>query len=124
MRLVVDMNLSPRWAVRLPELGIAAVHWSQVGDPRASDAAIMAWARAERRVVLTHDLDFVVALALAQARGPSVVLLRASDPAPFLSATLVAATIRAHAVELEAGAILVLDRTGNRVRMLPVRSQR
>lgn len=124
MRIVVDMNLSPRWAVRLPELGIAAVHWSQVGDPRASDAAIMAWARAERCVVLTHDLDFVVALALAQARGPSVVLLRASDPAPFLSATLVAAAIHAHAEELEVGAILVLDRTGNRVRMLPVRSQR
>ncbi len=120
MRIVVDMNLSPRWAVRLGELGIDAVHWRDVGDPRASDAAIMAWARAERAVVLTHDLDFVVILALTQARGPSVVLLRMHDPAPFLAAALVAAAVGAHAPELGAGAVLVLERGGNRVRLLPV----
>ena len=42
MRIVVDMNLSPRWAVRLAELGHEAVHWRAVGDPRATDAAVMA----------------------------------------------------------------------------------
>ena len=44
MKLVVDMNLPPRWAGFLVTNGIEAVHWSQVGDPRATDATIMKWA--------------------------------------------------------------------------------
>jgi len=33
MKLLVDMNLSPRWAEQLAETGIAAVHWSALGSP-------------------------------------------------------------------------------------------
>ncbi len=38
MKLVVDMNLSPIWVGHLKEAGIAAVHWSSVGQPDAPDA--------------------------------------------------------------------------------------
>ena len=30
MKLVVDMNLSPRWTRFLSDAGIEAVHWSEV----------------------------------------------------------------------------------------------
>jgi len=44
MKLLVDMNLSPRWAKVLAGAGIEAVHWSTLGAKNASDAEIMAYA--------------------------------------------------------------------------------
>src|SRR5665647_1284961 len=45
MKLVVDVNLPPKWVEFLATRGIEAVHWSQVGDLRATDSTIMQWAR-------------------------------------------------------------------------------
>ena len=55
MKLLVDMNLSPRWVKTLTDAGIEAFHWSSLGAANASDADIMAFARASGYVVLTHD---------------------------------------------------------------------
>ena len=57
MRLLVDVNLSPDWVEVLEQQGWQALHWSTVGDPRASDSVIMQWALANGYVVFTHDLD-------------------------------------------------------------------
>jgi len=38
-RLLVDMNLSPGWIPLLLAAGHEALHWSEVGDPRAPDTA-------------------------------------------------------------------------------------
>ena len=37
MKLVLDMNLSPLLADLLQQQGHEAVHWSAIGDPRATD---------------------------------------------------------------------------------------
>ena len=58
VRIVIDMNLSVEWVTVLAGHGWSAVHWSTVGDPRAEDATIVAWALANGYVVFTHDLDF------------------------------------------------------------------
>ncbi len=55
-KLVLDMNLSPDWVSTLNKHGWQAVHWSVVGDPRASDRDIMDWAVAHQHVVFTHDM--------------------------------------------------------------------
>ena len=44
MKLVLDMNFSPDWCPVLEKQGWDAVHWSTVGDPRATDSEIMHWA--------------------------------------------------------------------------------
>ena len=41
MRILVDMNLSPQWCGVLAQNGFPSVHWSDVGDPKASDRTIM-----------------------------------------------------------------------------------
>ena len=64
MKLLVDMNLSPAWAAVLTQAGWETIHWSGVGDLRATDAEIMAWARQRGFVIFTHDLDFGTILAL------------------------------------------------------------
>jgi hypothetical protein len=45
MKLVVDLNLSPRWIPLLKAAGFDACHWSDVGAVTASDEQIIAWAR-------------------------------------------------------------------------------
>ena len=82
MKLLIDMNLSPKWREVFARQGWSAVHWSTVGDPRATDQVIMDWARESQSVVLTHDLDFGMLLALTNAGGPSVIQVRAQNVVP------------------------------------------
>ena len=120
MKLVIDMNLSPEWAAVLERHGWEAVHWSSVGNPRATDPEIMAWARVDHHVVFTHDLGFGTLLALTAAEGPSVIPVRTQDVTPqHLETTLVAA-LRAHASALDEGALVTVDETRSRVRILPI----
>jgi predicted nuclease of predicted toxin-antitoxin system len=51
VKLLIDMNLSVEWIPELATHGWSAVHWSTIGDPRAEDSVIMAWALANRHVV-------------------------------------------------------------------------
>jgi len=55
MKLVIDMNLSPKWAAVLKQEGWEALHWATVGDPRASDHTIMDWARSNDYIVFTQS---------------------------------------------------------------------
>lgn len=76
MKLLLDMNLSPRWVAYLAGTGIESVHWSSVGPHSASDAEIMAYALKHDCVVLTQDLDFSSILAATRGTKPSVVQIR------------------------------------------------
>ena len=58
MKLVVDVNLPPKWVEFLATGGIQAVHWSSVGDLRATDAL-------ESGAIVTID-----EIAAGDAAGP------------------------------------------------------
>jgi predicted nuclease of predicted toxin-antitoxin system len=120
LAIVVDMNLSPEWIPLLYGAGWPTVHWSQIGDVRATDAAIMAWAQSQKHVVFTHDLDFGTTLALTHAKGPSVVQMRTQNLLPDRVGIRVVAAIQKYAAELESGAIVVIDLPRSRVRILPL----
>ena len=121
IKLLIDMNLPPSWAPALSELGWPAVHWSDIGDPRALDETIMAWAARNSHVVFTHDLDFGAMLADAGTTGPSVLQVRARDVLPRHLLGIVAATLRQHEEDLASGALVVVDESRARVRLLPIR---
>ncbi|HEX3890075.1 MAG TPA: DUF5615 family PIN-like protein [Verrucomicrobiae bacterium] len=122
MKLLVDMNLSPDWVAVLKESGWEAIHWSKVGNPRASDSEIMAWAKQNGHVVFTHDLDFGTMLALTQAEGPSVIQVRTQDVTPSAIAKLVIDALRQFQSDLEKGALIVLDEARARARVLPLKN--
>jgi hypothetical protein len=63
------MNLSPDMARMIAVRGHDVVHWSQIGDHRATDLAILTWAREHERVLVTHDLDFAAILAETEDVG-------------------------------------------------------
>ena len=121
MNILIDMNLSPEWADTFAQIGWHAVHWSSVGDPKASDHSIMEWARVNHFVVITHDLDFGAILAATKAEGPSVILVRAQDVLPSHLGSIVVDTLLKNQRTLEAGALIVVDEVRSRVRILPFR---
>ena len=53
--------------------GLEAVHRSTIGRANARDTEIMAWAAANKDVVLSQDTEFSAILAAAQGVNPSVV---------------------------------------------------
>jgi len=119
MKLLVDMNLSPRWIGLLVDAGIEAAHWSTLGENNAPDSEIMAYANANDYVVLTHDLDFSAILAATHGKKPSVVQIRAEDVSPDVIGLQVIAALRQMASELEDGALLTVDPNCTRMRLLP-----
>lgn len=120
MKLLVDMNLSPRWVDVLAGAGIEAAHWSTLGAANAPDPLIMAYARTHDFVVLTHDLDFGAILAATQGEKPSVVQIRAEDVSPDVIGRQVLDAVRQMAAELEEGALLTVDPNRTRLRVLPL----
>lgn len=91
-----------------------------VGDPRAADRIIMAWARENGYAVFTHDLNFGVLLALTRAIGPSVIQIRAHDVLPIHLEQVVISAIRSYESPLREGAIVTVDESRGRVRVLPI----
>lgn len=120
MRLLVDMNLSPRWVSLLADAGIEAAHWSTLGATNAPDAEIMAFAKTNGYVVLTHDLDFSAILAATHGDKPSVVQIRAEDVSPDVIGRPVVNALRQMTAELDEGALLTIDPNRTRVRLLPL----
>ena len=122
MKLLVDMNLSPRWIGLLHNAGWEAEHWSAVGKANATDSEVMAYAAQHDYVVLTLDLDFSAILAATHGKRPSVVQIRTEDVSPRVIGPQVMAALRHMEPELQAGALLTIDSHRTRVRLLPLAS--
>jgi predicted nuclease of predicted toxin-antitoxin system len=120
MRLLVDMNLSLRWVKLLDAAGIEAEHWSEIGVANAPDSEIMAFAKANGYVVLTHDLDFSAILAATHGDKPSVVQIRSEDLSPDVIGRPVIDALHQMTMELEEGALLTVDPKRTRLRVLPL----
>lgn len=106
----------------LEQAGWKTVHWSRIGNFRALDSEIMAWAKENGHVVFTHDLDFGTILALTQAEGPSVIQIRTQDVTPSAIGKLVINALRQFQPELERGALIVVDEATVRARILPLKT--
>lgn len=121
MKVLLDMNLSPRWRTLLEREHIEAVHWSAVGPVGAEDAEIMAYAAKHDCVVLSQDLDFSTILAATSGSKPSVVQLRSDNLDPDVIGPKVISALRQLDSELNAGAVVSVDPQGTRMRLLPLR---
>jgi len=123
MRLLLDMNLSPRWVATLTAEGWETIHLSTVGKANASDSEIMKYAAERDYVVLTNDLDLSAILAATHAEKPSVLQIRAEDIHPQAIAARVIAALRHMTSELESGALVTVSLRHIRVRTLPLKKK-
>ena len=120
MKLLVDMNLSPRWVNFLHQFNFAAEHWSNVGAHSAPDHEILKYASAFGFTVLTHDLDFSAILSATKARKPSVIQIRSQVPNHQTMGSQVVNAIEQNAKELSQGVLLTIDQKITQIRLLPI----
>jgi predicted nuclease of predicted toxin-antitoxin system len=120
MKLLLDMNLSPRWVELLNKAGFEAVHWSTIGPGGAADVEIMTFARQQGYVLLTHDLDFGAILAATRGQKPSVVQLRSENLSIEVIGRSVIDALHEVATDLDDGALVTIDPGRVRVRVLPL----
>lgn len=123
MRFLVDNALSFRVAEQLVSAGHNAVHVRDYDLDAATDNAVLDRAKSEDRVIISADTDFGTLLAQMQTNKPSFILLRwpelrrADDQVRVLLDNL-----PGFADDLTLGAIVVIEQTRIRVRMLPIGS--
>jgi len=122
MKLLLDMNLSPRWCEVLAGEGFDATHWSAIGAHGAADREIMDFAAAQDFVILTHDLDFGAILAASKGARPSVVQMRTDDISPEAGSGILIQALSQFSAELRAGALLTIDVARTRLTLLPLRN--
>lgn len=120
MNLLLDMNLSPVLARLLSSHGHDVVHWSEVGDHRATDVTILAWASEAGRVPGTHDLDLGAVLADTEAAGPNVIQIRVQDLLAPETAATIASAIDVASPAIQRGAIVTIHEARSRIRILPL----
>lgn len=122
MKLLIDMNLSPKWTGFLVSSGFDATHWSGVGAANAPDSEIMGFARAGGYVVLTSDLDFGTILAVTHGDKPSVVQLRSDTLTHESIGKQVVNALRQLKIDLERGALVTVEPERTRLRILPLQT--
>jgi len=123
MKLLFDMNLSPLLVDMMVKCGWESVHWSSVGDPKATDRSIMKWGLKNSYCVITNDLDFGDILAITDARGPSVIQFRTHDLSPAHIKPILLTVLEQYHKYLEPGALISVEETRSRVRILPLRRE-
>ena len=120
IKIIIDMNLPPILVSILENEGWEALHWSAIGDPGATDSEIMRYAMKGGYIVLTHDLDFGAILAATGWKTPSVIQIRTQDVFPEAIGKMVIATIHQFSDEIKKGALISVDESRSRARILPI----
>jgi predicted nuclease of predicted toxin-antitoxin system len=121
MRILIDMNLTPRWVQYLHAARHDVVHWASVGRMSAPDQEIFDYARLTDYVLLTNDLDFPRILPHTKEAKPSVVLVRGEPLTPESRGDALVQALADCEADLAHGAILTLDWSDRpRARILPL----
>ncbi|MDI6792977.1 MAG: DUF5615 family PIN-like protein [bacterium] len=121
MKFLSDMGVSPKTVAFLQGLGYDAIHLHDQGLNRLQDTAILAKARNEKRILLTHDLDFDEIVAFSGTKLPSVITFRLRNMHPERVNHYLHAVITQHHEMLEQGAIITVTEGRIRVRHLPLK---
>lgn len=114
MKVLVDMNLSPRWAAEFRSAGFESTHWSQVGAATAPDEEVLSWCAAHDHVL------FGAILAASGDRNPSVAQLRTENAIPEAMLQHVVSALLQVEKELAQGALLTIEPSRHRLRLLPL----
>ena len=119
MRFLLDMNLPPSMAEWMRADGHDAVHVRDLGLAQYADCEIFARATADRRIVVTFDLDFGEIAAFARSSGIGVVLLRLRLARHSYLRERLRSALGEAAEALQSGAIVLVEDARIRIRRPP-----
>jgi predicted nuclease of predicted toxin-antitoxin system len=119
--LLLDAGLPRSAAADLRSDGWDVQHVTDLGLGATKDEDILAAAERDGRAIVTLDHDFPHLLFLEAAATPSVILLRVEGLDRRTAVELLRSLLPQVDEELRSGAIVSVDWSGARVRMLPVK---
>ncbi len=120
MKFLIDMPASPALVPWLEERSHNAVHAQEIGMATASDSAIMARAVAEKRIIITADLDFGYLLFRSENDVPGVILFRGGNYSEEEMRELVERVLDTVSGEVIQHSIIVVDKRRIRITHLPI----
>ena len=120
MRFLVDACVDVRVAQWLRSEGHDAVHLRDEGLQRLPDGNIFSKADAERRVVVTFDLDFSEIAALSGHQKISVIVLRLRNARFAHVIERLSCVLHEAAAALERGVVISIEESRHRLRYLPI----
>lgn len=120
LRFLADMCVDIHVVAWLRNQGHEATHLREEGLHRMPNGDIFTKAASEKRVILTHDLDFSEIVALSRGLSTSIVLIRLHDTRASHVIDRLSAVLVPSAEALESGAVVVVEERRHRIRHLPI----
>ncbi|MCK5056924.1 MAG: DUF5615 family PIN-like protein [Candidatus Aminicenantes bacterium] len=120
LKYIADMDISPLTVRKLKQKGWDIQRVSEIMDARSSDIDILHYAKAQKKVVITHDLDFSELLAIYGYDSPSVISLRLNDMFPDFVTQRIIDIVFELENELKQGIVVSVDNNSARYRNLPI----
>ena len=120
MKFLADMGISQRTVEYLRETNFDAIHLREQGLQKLQDPIILQKAKAEGRILLTHDLDFSDLMAASGNSMPSVIVFRLKSMKADNVNRHLAAIIETVGSQLTEGVIISVNEQRIRVRKLPI----
>lgn len=119
--LLLDQGLPRSAAEILREASWSVEHVAEIGLSMASDLAILEYARAAGRHVVTLDADFHALLATSGTNAPSVLRLRIEGLKGGELAALLVRIWPGIAAAMTSGAMVTVTEDRIRIKHLPIR---
>lgn len=116
MRFLADMGVDMRVVRWLREQGHDAVHLREEGLERLPDDRVFAKGIAEKRTILTFDLDFGEIFALSRGKKVSVVLFRLHNTRTSNVIERLASVLNTPLVSLDQSIVVVVEDHRFRIR--------
>lgn len=123
MKFLADMGISQSTVMWLRGNGHDAIHIRDAAMKSAPDLEIVAKAKKEERIVLTCDLDFGTIMSVSEEKYPSVIILRLENETPANVNRRLEQVLEESSSSLKEGAIIVVEDSRHRVRLLPVKRE-
>lgn len=120
MRFLADMGVSWRVVQWLRENGHDATHLREQDLHRLPNGDIFTKAANEQRIILTWDLDFTEIVALSNTRIVSAIVFRLLNTRSANVIRRLTRVLAESTQDLEDGAIISVEESRHRVRLLPI----
>jgi predicted nuclease of predicted toxin-antitoxin system len=120
VKLLLDNGLPRSTVAALADFGIVAEHVGSLGMADSDDDVLIAYAFAHDLVAVTLDADFHTLMAVSGAVRPSVIRVRIEGLKGPAMAAILARVLNLYAAELTAGAVVSVNPTKARCRLLPL----
>jgi predicted nuclease of predicted toxin-antitoxin system len=124
MQFLADMGVSQRIVAWLRQQGHDAIHLREQGLHRLPNGQIFIKAASEQRIILTWDLDFAEILALSGTNIVSAVIFRLLNTRSANVIRRLEHVLGISAQDLAEGAIIAVEESRHRVRLLPLGRER